>query len=316
MAKKALILGINGQDGSFLADILISKGYEVHGLVRRNSQPNLWRIQHCLDKITLHQGDLLDPVSVQEVFYKVAPNEVYNEADQDHVSFSTSTPSYSAAVTYGAVANLLEMLKPHKSVKLFQPLSATMFGNAPAPQSLETPFDPQSPYAVAKVAAYYLCKHYREKHGVQVYTAILYNHDSVRRQGDYLLHHICKAAVKIAHEDQESLTVDNPNLRVDIGSAQEYMEICHKLMQLPDGIDIVLGTGFSGSIHSFIQSAFDYCTVPWLCFKKTKEGNTFPHMEADTSQVTSLLDTKPKISIYTLIPEICDYYTDTLYGGK
>lgn len=314
MQKRALILGINGMDGSYLADILLEKGYEVHGLVRRNSQPNLWRIQHCLDKITIHQGDVTDTYNLHSVISQVSPDEIYNEADQDHVGFSFIAPQLSVDITYGAVDRLLRIIRG-STIKLFQPLSATMFGDATAPQNEKTPFNPQSPYAVAKLAAYYLCKHYREKYGMFVSTAILYNHDSVRRQGDYLLHYICKAAVRISHGDQETLTIQNPDLKVDIGCAREYMQAVQKMMQLAEPVDLVIGSDFAGSIYSFVQVAFAKTKVSTERLVKGKPTES-TSLLSDSSKAKNLIEFVPKYSVYEIINELCDHYTDTLYGGK
>lgn len=313
--KRALILGINGQDGSYLADILLEKGYDVHGVIRRNSQPNLWRIQHCLDQITLHQGDLLEPLSLNDTINRIRPDEIYNEADQDHVGFSYTLPSYSIAVTTGAVANLLEICKGYPKVRLFQPLSATMYGDAPGPQNEETPFNPQSPYAIAKTAVYYLCKHYREKHGVYVSTAILFNHDSVRRQGDYLLHKICKAAVRIGHHDQETLELSCRWMKVDIGCAHEYMVAAHKMLQLVYPTNLCIGSDFGGSIYSFVQTAFANAHVPMEQFIETP-GTISCNLLSDCSKAKELIEWVPNRSVYQIINELCQHYTDKLYGGK
>lgn len=314
--KRALILGINGQDGSYLAEILLAAGYEVHGVVRRNSQPNLWRLNGCIDQLILHQGDLLDPQCLDRLIGRVRPTEIYNEADQDHVGFSTAAPKVSVDVTYGGVACLLEMVRG-SSIRLFQPLSATMFGNAPAPQSLETPFDPQSPYAVSKVAAYYLCKHYREKHGVFVSTAILYNHDSVRRQGDYLLHKICRAAERISRKEQEYLMLSNPEMRVDIGCAEEYMQGVHKLMQLDVPQNIVIGTGVGVKILDLVIEAFRVSIVSSFesHFKET-QGSFTGSLIAEMSHTSEVLNWLPKRSVYAVIRDLCHHYSTELYGGK
>lgn len=318
--KRALILGINGQDGSYLAEILLANGYEVHGVVRRNSQPNLWRLNGCIDHLILHQGDLLDPQGIDRIIGRVRPTEIYNEADQDHVGFSGAAPKLSVDVTYGGIASLLEMLKGNHTIKLFQPLSATMFGNAPAPQSLETPFDPQSPYAVSKVAAYYLCKHYREKHGIFVSTAILYNHDSVRRQGDYLLHKICKGVVKIHYGDQKSLDLTNLQAKVDIGYAKDYMEAVYQRMQLDHPTDCLIGTGNPETIHSLIRMALNYEGViydPYLWLTNQNDQYDTRHKTEQClspSVVDNFLQvTKP---VQQLIRDICEHYSTQLYGGK
>lgn len=311
--KRALIIGVNGMDGSYLADILLAKGtYDVHGIIRRSSHDNLWRIATCLDRLTIHKGDVTDPISLERIIKDVAPDEIYNEADQDHVGFSFETPRLSVDVTYGAVATLLEILSRMDGIKLFQPLSATMFGNAEAPQTLETPFDPQSPYACAKVAAYYLCKHYREKFDVQVYTGILYNHDSVRRQGDYLLHHICKGAVRIKHGDQSCIVINNLETKVDIGSAREFMEVAHRILQcFPPG-NWLIGTGESLSIQEMVEIAFEKVGInDW---KKHVGVNinaekTYPELRAwgTWSEITKYIP--------DLIHELCHHYETKLYGA-
>ena len=233
--KRVLIFGINGQDGSFLAEILLERGYEVHGFYRRSSVDNLSRIRHLLSDVTLHKGDLTDYGSVHRAVAECLPlHEVYNEADQDHVGWSQSAPSYSAAVTYGGVVNVLEAVRQlTPTTRIFQPVSATMFGYAPPRQDETTRLYPQSPYACAKVAAYYLCQHYRREHGMFVSCGILFNHDSPRRSGDYLLQRIARG---------EELWGDLETI-VDIGYAREYMEAVWKLMQLDRPDDFVLGTG-------------------------------------------------------------------------
>lgn len=310
--KRALILGINGMDGSYLADILLSKGYEVHGVVRRNSQPNLWRIQHCLDKITLHQGDATDATRIHTLIHAFKYDEIYNEADQDHVGYSQDSPKSSVDVTYGVVSSLLEIMRWYPASKLFQPLSATMFGNAKAPQTLKTPFDPQSPYAVAKVAAYYLCKHYREKYGVQVYTAILYNHDSVRRQGSYLLHDICRNAVKIAHGDEKYLPLTNLNKRVDIGWARDHMECVYKLMQ-HEPLDITIGTGLAHTIYDMTEHALNCVGLNYSPRTYLKSKDPFEANEGNWLQNSYLhIGSKP---LYQLIEDLCNHYETQLYGA-
>lgn len=311
--KRALILGINGMDGSYLADILLEKNYEVHGVVRRNSQPNLWRLQHCLDKITLHQGDVTDPLCLQDVISKILPEEIYNEADQDHVGFSIAAPKISVDVTYGAVASLLEILRGSR-IKFFQPLSATMFGNAKAPQTLETPFDPQSPYAVAKVAAYYLCKHYREKYGVQVYTAILYNHDSVRRQGNYLLHDICKNAVKIKHGDEKYLPLTNLGKRVDIGWAKDYMNLAVDVMQGKPQ-DLLIGSTMAHTIYDLAQYALRRVGINCNLLAHIKDSVQTNQYPEETWLQSSYAIGLTK-NVFDLIDELCNHYETQLYGAN
>ena len=254
MSERALIFGITGQDGSYLAEILLAKGYEVHGVYRRTSTGNLKNIEHILADVTLHRGDLGDSGSIQRVIERVAPQEIYNEADQDNVGWSHDLPHYSVQVTYGAVAVMLETIKG-TATRFFQPASSTMFGGAPHPQNEQTPFDPQSPYACAKTAAYYLVRHYRAAHNVFASTAILYNHDSPRRTEDYLLHKICHSAVRVSENEQDAILLGNLDMRVDIGYAKEYMETAQTIMQQNKPDDFVIATGVGYKIQNLAEMA-------------------------------------------------------------
>lgn len=257
--KKALIFGIGGQDGSYLAEILLDREYEVHGMYRRSSVGNLSRIQHILPRVTLHKGDMGDPTSILRIIEESSPDEIYNEADQDNVDWSYTSVGYSCDITAGAVGRTLEIIRQvNKNIKFFQPVTATMFGSQPPPQNENTPFDPQSPYAVMKVAAYYLCRYYRQSHGMFVSTAIFFNHDSPRRTEDYLLHKICKSAVRIARGEQSMLHLGNMATQVDIGYAKDYMKVAWEIMQQPEPDDFVIGTGIGLTIAEMVEEAF-YC---------------------------------------------------------
>lgn len=257
--KKALILGITGMDGSYLADILLEKGYEVHGMVRRSSTGNLKNIEHILPQLKLHNGDMSDPLSIQRIIAEVMPDEIYNEADQDHVGYSYDTVSYSGDITGSAVGRLLEIVRTEcKTAKVFIPLSATMFGNAPAPQNVDTAFNPQSPYAVSKVTAYYWAKYYREHHGMFVTSAILYNHDSVRRTGDYLLHKICKQAVDVQSGKREIIKLTGGlGLKVDVGYARDYMLAVYCAMQQAIPASIMIGSGVGVPVSLLVKYALE-----------------------------------------------------------
>lgn len=255
--KRALILGVSGQDGSYLAEILLERGYEVHGMIRRSSsgQDNLWRLSLVLDQIKLYNGDLTDPISIQDVILKVKPDELYNEADQDDVSWSFNTVHHSMDVTAKAVATVLDtVLKFWPVCRVFQPLSATMFGDAPAPQDENTPFNPLSPYACAKVAAYHLCRFYRQTYGLHVSTAIFYNHDSPRRRGDYLLQRICRQAIEVSRGQRDVIEVGNPDALVDISYAKDCMDTAHEILLLDTPDDFCVG---SGSAHEIRQLCYE-----------------------------------------------------------
>lgn len=254
---RSLILGVNGQDGSYLADLLLARGDEVHGLHRHSSNPrHLWRIEHCRDRLTLHQGDVLDTASIARVIAEVRPEVIYNEADQDHVEYSLRTPGYSMDVTASAVLRMLEAVRQiDPSIRWFQPLSATIFGDAEALQDESTPLFPLSPYAVAKASAYHVCRYYRTVHGMPITTGILYGHDSPRRGPNYLLQRIARQAVAVAHGKQSRVELWGEDVVVDIGHASEFMQTAIGLMNLEQPGDYVVGTGAAQSISSIVEAA-------------------------------------------------------------
>ncbi len=262
--KRALVLGVTGQDGSYLAELLLKKGYEVHGMIRRSATGNTCNIDYFKDKLVLHQGDLSDHTSLYHIISDVQPNELYNEADQDHVGHSKDTPAYSCDVTAKAVAIILASLvdTDNLNCKVFQPLSSTMFGEPVSwPQTEETQFDPQSPYACAKVAAYYICRYYRRQFGLFVSTAILYNHTSERQTEDYLLPKICRSAARIARGEQEYLALGNLEETVDIGYAPEYMEAAWKMLQQDEPDDFIINSWRSYSLADLVAYAFMECGI-------------------------------------------------------
>jgi GDPmannose 4,6-dehydratase len=256
--KKALIFGITGQDGSFLAEILLEKGYEVHGFIRRSATGNKKNIIHILDNITLHRGDLADTTSIYRAIKDVNPDEIYNEADQDHVSWSYDSVGYSCDITGAAVGRMLEIVRQiNPKIKFFQPVSSNIFGRtAETPQTEETPFRPQSPYAAAKVLAYVISRYYRDVFGMFVSTGIFYNHESPRRTEEYVTHKITKAAVRISMGLQKKLYLGNLDTKLDFGYAKEYMEAAYNIMQLDKPDDFIICTGEVHSIQEFLEEAF------------------------------------------------------------
>src|SRR3989344_5616435 len=247
--KKILVLGITGQDGSHLAELLLQKGYEVHGLIRKSATGNTKNIQHLIkdgeEKIILHKGDLADPTSLYRIINEVKPEEIYNEADQDHVSWSYQAVNYSCDITGAAVARLLEIIKQiNPKIKFFQPVSSNMFGQAKEnPQTEETSFRPQSPYAAAKVLAYVMCRYYRDVFGMFVSTGIFYNHEGPRRTEDYVTRKITTAVARIKLGLQKELLLGNLDTKIDFGYAPEYMEAAWKIMQLDKPDDFIICTG-------------------------------------------------------------------------
>ncbi len=258
MKKKALIFGITGQDGSYLAELLLEKEYEVHGLARRSATGNTKNIDHIKNEIEIHRGDLADTTSIYRVINEIGPDEIYNEADQDHVSWSYSAVDYSCDITGAAVARILEIIKQTNiATKFFQPLSSNIFGKAvETPQNENTAFNPQSPYAAAKVFAYVLCKYYREVFDVKVSTGIFYNHESERRTEDYVTRKITRSVAKIHLGLLDKLYLGNLDTKIDFGYAPEYMMAAWQIMQLEYADDFIIGTGEVHSVREFLDEAF------------------------------------------------------------
>jgi GDPmannose 4,6-dehydratase len=332
--KKALILGIGGQDGSYLAEVLLAKGdYEVHGLYRRSSIPNLGRIAHLMSpqakdgaSITLHMGDITDTRSIWNVVEKVKPTIIFNEADQDNVDWSFACPHYSADVTFKAVLGLLEICKARPEIKLFQPLSATIFGGSAGvdgKQNENTPLDPMSPYAVAKAGAYHACRYYRRAHAVQVSTAILYNHDSIRRYGNYLLHKICRAAVGLRNGTEKEIVIGSLRQAIDIGHAAYYMEGVVKLMECRHPCDdYVMGTDTAWTIEKMVDHAVSLAYEGKSPTYTVREDPRFARpgpiatMCGDSSKAKRMWGWSPVGDVGLVIKILVDYYSDLAEQGR
>ncbi len=304
--KKALVLGVTGQDGSYLAEILLSKGYEVHGFIRRSATGNTHNIQHFMDKITLHRGDLADPTSLYRTIMKVMPEEIYNEADQDHVSWSYDGVGYSCDITGAAVGRILETIKQiNPKIKFFQPVSSNIFGKAVNPQNEETSLRPQSPYACAKAFAYHLCRYYREVFGMFVSTGIFYNHESPRRTEEYVTRKISMAAARIKLGLQQKLYLGNLDLQVDFGYAPEYMEAAWKIMQLEKPDDFIICTQELHPIKEWLQEAFSVVGLnpeQYVEFdpRFARPSTTSPLM-GDTSKAQKAFGFDPKVKFKQLV---------------
>jgi GDPmannose 4,6-dehydratase len=257
---KALILGINGQDGSYLAEVLLEKGYEVHGAIRRTATGNTKNIEPILDRLHLHYGDLSDPISLYNIINQNRPHEIYNEADQDHAGISFVIPAYNFDVTGAAVGRLLEMVRQiDPSIKVFQPVTSNMFGlTAECPQNEQTRFNPMSPYACAKVFAHSLCHMYRQAYNMFVTVGIFYNHESPRRTESYVTRKITRSVARIKRGLQDKLVLGDMSALVDWGYSKEYMEAAWWMMQLDRPDTFVIGTGEVHSVRDFVEEAFAY----------------------------------------------------------
>lgn len=237
---------------------MLEKGYEVHGLIRRSATGNKKNILHILDKITLHKGDLADATSIYRVISQVKPQEIYNMADQDHVSWSYDSVDYSFDITGAAVGRILEIIKQlDPKIRFFQPVSSNMFGKAVNPQNEETHFRPQSPYGCAKAFAYVLTRYYRDVFGLFSSTAIFYNHESPRRNEEYVTKKITKAVARISKGLQKKLYLGDIDIKIDFGYAKEYAETAWSILHLDKPDDFVICTGEVHSIREFAEEAFN-----------------------------------------------------------
>lgn len=256
--KKALILGITGQDGSYLAEVLLKKGYEVHGFIRRTATGNTKNIEHIKDSLILHRGDLLDTTSLYRVVKEVNPDELYNEADQDHAGWSFNIVEYQYKITGVAVGTLLEIVREvNPNIKFFQPVTSNVFGKATGhPQNENTPFRPQSPYACAKALAYIVSRFYRETYNMFVATAIFYNHESPRRPDEYVTRKITKAVARISLGLQDVLELGDLSAQIDWGYSEEYMEAAWNIMQQSKPDDYIICTGEAHSVQEFVDESF------------------------------------------------------------
>ena len=262
--KRALVSGITGQDGSYLAELLLQKGYEVHGLIRRSSTFNTDRIDHIYKdphlpeaRLFLHYGDLSVSGQLTELIYNIEPDEIFHLGAQSHVRVSFDMPEYTGDVTGLGTVRLLEAIrKTGVKTKFYQASSSEMYGSAPAPQSETTPFEPRSPYAAAKVYSYWLVRNYREGYNLYVCNGILFNHESPRRGETFVTRKITRAVARIKYGLQGKLYLGNLEAKRDWGYAPEYVEAMWLMLQQDNPDDFVIGTGESHSVREFCQLAF------------------------------------------------------------
>jgi GDPmannose 4,6-dehydratase len=269
--KKALITGITGQDGSYLAELLLSKGYEVHGLIRRSSSFNTSRIDHMYQgpqdseqKLFLHYGDLTDGSRLVSLVGNIQPDEVYNLGAQSHVRVSFDEPEFTGDVTGVGSTRLLEAVRlTSPNSKFYQASSSEMFGATPPPQDENTPFYPRSPYGAAKVYAYWMTKNYREAYGMFAVNGILFNHESPRRGETFVTRKITRAVARISAGKQDKLFLGNIDAIRDWGYAPEYVEGMWRMLQAQSPTDFVLATGTAFSVKEFIQVSFERVGLDW-----------------------------------------------------
>ena len=312
--KKALITGITGQDGSYLAELLLDKGYEVHGMVRRSSSFNTGRIDHLYQdphlpgtRLFLHFGDLNDASSLNMILKKVRPDEIYNLGAQSHVLVSFDVPEYTSEVSAVGALRLLEAMRESglSKARFYQASSSEMFGSSPPPQGEKTPFHPRSPYACAKVYGYWITVNYRESYGLHASNGILFNHESPRRGETFVTRKVTRAVGRIKLGLQKELFLGNLDARRDWGYAKDYVEAMWLSMQQPQADDYVVATGESHSVRELCEEAFGHAGLDYRQFVKLDPRYLRPaevdHLLGDASKARDALGWKPKTTFKELI---------------
>lgn len=316
--KKAFITGITGQDGSYLAEFLLSKGYEVHGLIRRASTFNTSRIDHIYRdphekgvRFFLHYGDLSDSEQIYNIIYNIKPAEIYHLGAQSHVRVSFDIPEYTGNTTALSTIRILEAVKRSGlKIRFYQASSSEMFGKSPPPQSEATPFQPRSPYACAKVFAYWTAKNYREGYGLFASNGILFNHGSPRRGETFLTRKVTRAVSAILDKKQDYLYLGNLAAKRDWGYAPEYVEAMWEILQQVSAEDFVIGTSTAYSVEEFVREAFSYVGLDWKKHVRVDERYLRPtevdSLIADTAKAKAKFNWQPKIDFKSLVRIMVD----------
>jgi GDPmannose 4,6-dehydratase len=317
--KKALITGITGQDGSYLAELLLHKGYEVHGIIRRSSTFNTRRLDHIYRdphngedvRLYLHYGDLASSDSLESVIHEVRPDEVYNLGAQSHVRVSFDMPEYTADVTGVGVIRILEAIRrSNVETKFYQASTSELFGSASPPQSEQTPFQPQSPYAAAKLYAYWVTKNYAEGYDLYACNGILFNHESARRGETFVTRKITRAVARIKAGLQQHLYLGNLDSKRDWGYAPEYVEAMWSMLQQDQPHDIVIGTGEAHTVREFVDEAFSYVDLDYQDYVKIDPRYFRPtevdYLEADATKAKEVLGWEPKVKYHDLVRIMMD----------
>ena len=316
--KKALITGITGQDGSYLAELLLSKGYEVHGIIRRASTFNTSRIDHIYEgpqephrHLDLHYGDLSDSEQLSNIIYNIRPEEIYNLGAQSHVRVSFDMPEYTANVVATGTVRILDAVRRSgNKARFYQASSSEMFGSSPPPQGESTPFAPRSPYACAKVYAYWMTRNYREGYHMFASNGILFNHESPRRGETFVTRKITRAIAAILAKKQDSLYLGNLKARRDWGYAPEYVECMWRILQHDEPGDFVIGTGEAHSVQEFVDASFAYAGLDPKKVVKVDPRYFRPTevevLIADPSKSRKALGWKPKVTFEDLVKIMVD----------
>jgi len=322
--KRALITGITGQDGSYLAEFLLSKNYEVHGLIRRASTFNTGRIEHLYQeshypgrRLLLHYGDLADSEQITNIIYNIKPKEVYHLGAQSHVRVSFDLPEYTSNITALATTRLLESIRRSgMKIKFYQASSSEMFGNSPSPQNEDTPLRPQSPYAASKVYAYWMARNYREGYNLFICNGILFNHESPRRGETFVTRKITRGLARIIAKKEKKIYLGNLDAKRDWGYAPEYVETMWSILQQEKPDDYVIGTGENHSVREFLEEAFSYVGLEWEDFVEIDPRYIRPteveDLLVDATKARKQLKWTPRISFKDLVRIMVDYDMEAL----
>jgi len=318
MTKRALITGITGQDGSYLAELLVEKGYQVTGVVRRSSAPNLWRIQHLLDRIELKPADLLDQLSLIRLVDDVRPQELYNLAAMSFVPASWDQPMLTGEFNAQGVTRVLEAIRQvDTKIKLYQASSSEMFGKVrEVPQSEATPFYPRSPYGVSKVYGHYITVNYRESYNLFAVSGILFNHESPRRGTEFVTRKVTDGVARIKLGLADSLSLGNLSACRDWGFAGDYVRAMWLMLQQSEPDDYVIATGIAHSVEDLVGIAFARAGLDWKKYVKLDPKLIRPaevdHLIGNSSKARTKLDWKPAVDFKGLIEMMVDADVDRL----
>jgi len=310
--KRALITGITGQDGSYLAELLVENGYEVHGLVRRSSTFNTGRVDHIRDRLKLHYGDLVDSTSLHTVVRDVQPDEVYNLAAQSHVRVSFEMPEYTQDVTGAGVGRLLEAIRlSGKPTKFYQASSSELYGKVvETPQKETTPFHPRSPYAAAKAYGFYLTQNYREAYGMFACNGLLFNHESPRRGENFVTRKITRAVGRIVAGLEKKVSLGNLDAKRDWGFAGDYVRAMWLMLQQETPDDYVVATGETHSVKEFLTLAFGRVNLEWKDFVDLDPRQIRPAevdlLLGDATKAKKDFGWEPKVSFKGLVDMMVD----------
>ena len=320
MSKRAIISGITGQDGSYLAEFLLDQGYEVVGIVRRSSASNLWRIQHLVDRLQLRPADLLDQLSLIRVIDEVRPDEFYNLAAMSFVPASWEQPMLTGEFNAQGVTRVLDAIRQvDSSIRFYQASSSEMFGKVlEVPQTETTPFYPRSPYGVAKVFGHYITVNYRESYDLFACSGILFNHESPRRGLEFVTRKVSDGVARIKLGQTDQLKLGNLEACRDWGFAGDYVRAMWLMLQQDQASDFVVATGVSHSVKDLVEIAFEHVGLDWQSYVKTDPSLLRPaevdRLVGDASRAREILDWKPSLDLATLIRMMVDADLERVKG--